>query len=315
MRLALALGLLSLLVPPLVPAQQTVQGPEPGVFIYGYDEATSLFSRTYHATQQEAQTVLAPRWAAAEAVAAQLNQQVQANVNTRAVAEWMVFCEQWHYWQEWVKQEYELEEAFDSWLGGQGSATFAALPGTTLWWQRGAAPALGAAAPGPAAQGLSREQLELSGVGGEFGGVAAPVDQGPAPPEEAAITLETFLQIPVGQRQQGMQTLHGVVSDIVQALAEEKYETLYAILGEVEESQESRARRAAYLATRQRDITDLREIILNEENATRVTFDDTTYLFSEQPLNRIPPGAINITTPNLTPYDLFNSDGSARSGQ
>jgi hypothetical protein len=73
-----------------------------------------------------------------------------------------------------------------------------------------------------------------------------------------------------------------------------------------------RNRRAAYIGMRQREITDLAEIILNRRSATELEIGGTLYLFSDKPLSRIPDGAVNIDTPNLTPYDIFNSAGAVR---
>jgi hypothetical protein len=85
------------------------------------------------------------------------------------------------------------------------------------------------------------------------------------------------------------------------------------MLDEVEESTEMRARRQAYVAARQRDITDLREIILSRQAAEELMIDNTLYLFSHQPLERLPDNAVNIPTPNLTPYDIFDDEGNVRS--
>jgi hypothetical protein len=319
-RLALLFSLALSLSLTALPAQE-LTGPEPGVFLYSYNEGSGLYERKYYNTQQEALTVLAPDLARALAAAQDLNAQLQGNLTENTLnttAQWMVFCEQWHMWQGWIIQEYELGDVFANWPG-TGGATFAAVPGTRLRWeaepeteQTSGATGYASAAPG------GRGGPASDPFGGEGGGrEMAPAQQQQEPQEEeveeAAITLRIFAGMPVDQQQLAIDVLGEVIAEIVQDIADEKYLVLWAQLDETEENTEMRARRQAYVAARQRDITDLREIILSRQAAEELVIDDRLYLFSHQPLERLPENAVNVPTPNLTPYDIFDEEGNLRS--
>jgi hypothetical protein len=313
MRLLILLLLSLTLAVPVLRAQE-VQGPEPGVFVYAYDEATKKFTRTYCSTQQAAEAALEPRLQAARVASANLNAAVQSNVNNDTVAQWLVFFEQWSLWQEWVKQEYGLKDL--------GDVTFAAVPGTQLRWEKAAEEAAGPprrnqqGAVGRGAQSAKEGNPEVLGIegGAEFAGAQTQQAQTPAEPEGPApsLTIATFLPTPPESQPAAIAVVQSETSGMVQEAAQKKYEVLTAVLDEVDEEEAMRQRREAYRATVQRDITDWRDIILNRESATELDVNGRMYLFSEQPLNRIPEEAINITTPNLTPFDIFNADGTIR---
>jgi hypothetical protein len=313
--LALSLGLTAL------PAQE-LTGPEPGVFLYSYNQGSSSYERKYYTTQQEAINVLAPDVARALAAAQNLNAQLQGNLTENTLnttAQWMVFCEQWHMWQGWIIQEYELGDVFANWPG-TGGATFAAVPGTPLRWEAEPEPepetqsgGTAGYASAPGGRGGPSAAFEEEGRGGgRDAGFAVQAQQEEAVPE-AALTLANFAPQTVEQRQLAIDVLGEVIAEIVQDIAEEKYQVLWAIIDDLEENTEMRERRAAYVAARQRDITDLREIILSRQSAEELVIDDTLYLFSHQPLERLPDDAVNIPTPNLTPYDIFDDQGNVRS--
>jgi hypothetical protein len=48
------------------------------------------------------------------------------------------------------------------------------------------------------------------------------------------------------------------------------------------------------------------------EGGVAVTVDGVTYLLSREPLKRVPPGQVNITSTNLSPYDIVNRDGTMK---
>ncbi|MBN1475611.1 hypothetical protein JXA47_02555 [Candidatus Sumerlaeota bacterium] len=308
--LSLALGVAAL------PAQE-LTGPEPGVFLYRYNEGSSAYERNYYPTQQEAMNVLAPDHARALAAAQDLNAQLQGTLTENTLittAQWMIFCEQWHMWQGWIMQEYG--DVYAKWPGG-GGARFAAVPGTPLRWEAAPEPEPGTqtGTADYARAGGGREEGPGGDPFGEMGGQMATAQQveEEEPVEEAAITLANFAPMPVEQQQLSIDVLGQVITEIVQETAEEKYQVLTAILDDLEENTEMRERREAYVAARQRDITDLREIILSRQAAEELVIDDTLYLFSPQPLERLPDNTVNIPTPNLTPYDIFDDQGSVRS--
>lgn len=312
MRLWLTVLALLISVGPPAGAQE-MQGPEPIVFVYSYDESSGKFLRTPYQSRQQALNALQGRRQEAVAAAAALNAQVQSNVNVETVADWLIYFEQWHLWQEWVKQEYDLSDL--------GELTFEAVPGTPLSWEE--TPEAEAAlqqsrqqfaGAGGAASFSGREEAEL--VGAEGGGAvifqASPQGQEVAGEPPPNFTIQTFMSQDAAGQELSIATIGQMIQAQVQDRARKRYEVLGAVLDEIEESERMRERREALFATYTDEINALRDIILNRQAATEVNVEGRTYLFSEQPLNRVPPGAINITTPNLTPHDIFNPDGTPR---
>ncbi len=292
---------------------QEIEGPEPGVFLYDHDSVTEEYTRTYYPTQQEAIQFLQPRLSAASAVAASLNVQTNNSINEDTTAAWMIFFEQWELWQGWVIQEYNLEDL--------GEVTFATVPGTPLRWEISSAPE-GTDAAGVPALGATGNYGYPGEYGGQFeasyaGGYGASTMQqtavAPTGPG-ATVTMASFLLGDETQQREAILSVGEWVTTQVTEQNQEHCEILTAILDEVEQSGLHREHRAAYVASRQRDITNLREIILNQQGAIEMEIGGTLYLFSDQPLSRTPDGAVNITTPNLTPFDILRDDGTLHTG-
>jgi hypothetical protein len=324
--LTLTLVVLGLLVGSL-PAQEPA---EPGVFVYEYDEVNDTYLRSYYATQAEAQEALRPSRELALTAVTNLKAQIgsSASVNTEAAAEWLVFCEQWHFYQRWLAEEYDLGDQYlEDNAAEIARLRFAAVPGAQLRFEQAgdaeqavadAAAGLGGRGGGAALGFEGDPAAEFAALEGGFAGGGGAQAQ-PAPPEEAqaAITLENFAYSGgVPSDEQWKLTILTLIQEGIQALiadnAQQHYDDLAAILDTIDIEQERRQRREAAIAARQRDIHNLREIILDREAATEVEIEGRTYLFSQEPLRRQPENIINIPTPNLTPYDMFNSDGTPR---
>lgn len=301
-------------------AAQTIQGPEPGAFLYSYDTDKQEYMRTYYNTLQDAQTALEIRRNQALANATALNQAAQSNVNPDAVADWLIFFEQWHLWQGWVQQEYGIENLGDS--------LFEAVPGAPQGWlgsEAGGEAQANNQRRGPAAGGYynqrdTSDDPALGSAEGPYagGGGFAPNNQNqPEEPTgpEPGVTIATFMGLSAADRDAAILDIRAQIEKDVQNMVQEDYSLLSALLDNIELSQDRRERREVYTQLQQREITDLCEIILNRQAAEEIQVGDTLYLFSEQPLTRAPANSVNIPTNNLTPYDIFNEDGTVRHAQ
>jgi hypothetical protein len=133
-------------------------------------------------------------------------------------------------------------------------------------------------------------------------------DTGPA----ASVTIRTFMPQQPADREATIETIQTDVETQVSEGALEQYDVLARILERINENADQRERRGALLALRQREITDLSEIILNRRSATEIDIDGRLFLFSDRPLRRIPEGAVSVDTPNLTPFDIFDMEGTVR---
>lgn len=51
------------------------------------------------------------------------------------------------------------------------------------------------------------------------------------------------------------------------------------------------------------------------EGGVTVTIDGITYVLSREPLKRVPPDEVNITSTNLSPYDILNRDGTRKTAE
>jgi RNA polymerase sigma-70 factor, ECF subfamily len=308
-------------------------GPEPGAFLYRLREGSDEVRRVYYPTQQAAIAALQPDMDRALMAARDLNAQIQGNLteNTlQTTAEWMLFAEQWHLWQDWVIEEYGFEEMPADW------PRFAAVPGTTLRWETPPAPpptaARRTATRGtPSFATASRGAPPVAMAGGGGGGFAAYAPAGAArgaggaapaaaaPPvdtrPEPVLTLASLANLSGGEeeRERATEAVREVVREMVQDRAEQQHSVLFALLDEAEEARQNQERRQAAIAAAQREINDLGPRALEMQAADTLVIDDTLYVFSDHPLQDVPEGAVNIPTPNLTPYDIFEEDGAVRS--
>ena len=141
--------------------------------------------------------------------------------------------------------------------------------------------------------------------------VAAEESAGPEP----AITLRIFAGLPGGSDGQrlAIQAVHEAFREFIQGAAEERHAVLTAILDELDEAGRERERRRAAASTLQREIIALGDRELESQAAERLVIDDTLWVFSDQPLSDLHEGAVNVPTPHLTPYDIFDEEGNLRS--
>ncbi|MBN1477116.1 sigma-70 family RNA polymerase sigma factor, partial [Candidatus Sumerlaeota bacterium] len=305
-------------------------GPEPGVFIYRLREDTDGVRRIYCPTQQAAVEALQPDMELALTAARELNAQIQGNLteNTlQTTAEWMIFAEQWHLWQDWVLAEYGFDEMPSNW------PRFEAVPGTTLRWETPPEPTPTAtprmagrgtpafAMAGPGAPGVAMARGEGDGMASyaSAGGGRVAAGMAPAAPAdtrpEPVLTLASLANVAGGdgERQLATEAVGEAVRGMVQDRTALQHAVLSALLEQAEEARQDQERRQAAIAAGQREINDLGPRTLEIQAADTLMIDGTLYVFSDHPLEDLPEGAVNISTPNLTPYDIFEEDGAVRS--
>lgn len=314
--LSLILAIVSMaLILTASPAQE-ILSTEPGVFLYEYNEKTGKVERNYYSQQDAKNRLEQDKQRVLNIFAQMAPQQGQSSIDPEAVAQWIVFFDQWTLYQQWLKQTYNLQKL---------DKVFVAVPGVTPKFakttQKGP-PRRKAGRAGEAEQLQQRVRTTAFGPGGyptpgmpegalPAGAPSTGSTQAAAAPPGAE-TIASFVARTQEDRQATILAHQQAHLKQVNKDEEERYQKLMALLDKIEAFEEAKQERKALLAMRHRDITDLQEIISNRMNATELNIDGKTYLFSQQPLSKIPEGAINITTPNLTPYDILNPDGTVK---